>query len=73
MDAYRKAVEADAAERAARRRAREQNATKLKEEGNSAFKGGNYELAVAKYSEGLEEMPWNTALYTNRAQVGQGW
>jgi tetratricopeptide (TPR) repeat protein len=69
LEAYRKAVEADAADRAARRRSREQNATRLKDEGNTAFKGGNYELAVAKYSEGLEEMPWNTALYTNRAQA----
>ena len=62
-------MEADAAERAARRRAREQNATKLKDEGNAAFKVNDYDLAVKKYSEGLDEMPWNTALYTNRAQA----
>lgn len=46
-----KAMEADAKERAQRRKVNEQAANKLKEEGNEEFKSGNYEKAVELYSK----------------------
>ena len=39
----------------------------LKEEGNAAFKAGQYELAVEKYSAALGEDPKGYAIYSNRS------
>ena len=39
----------------------------LKEEGNAAFKAGQYELAVEKYSAALAEDPKAYAVYSNRS------
>lgn len=68
-DSFLKSIEADAAERAARRKTKTKMATKLKEEGNVAFKEGDYETAVRLYSEGLTHLKDMLVLYTNRAQV----
>ena len=45
------ALEADAAERAERRRRGRELATQLKEEGNSFFKIGEFQAAVDKYTQ----------------------
>lgn len=43
----------------------------LKERGNEAFAGGDYETAILCYSEGLEKLKDMKVLYTNRAQVSE--
>ncbi|NXO28113.1 TTC12 protein, partial [Cisticola juncidis] len=63
------ALERDAKERAQRRRRNEQLAEALKEQGNEAFKGGDFSLAIQRYSEGLEKLRDKQELYTNRAQA----
>ncbi|PIK45765.1 putative tetratricopeptide repeat protein 12 [Apostichopus japonicus] len=69
QEGFLKSIEADAAERAARRKTKTKMATKLKEEGNVAFKEGDYETAVRLYSEGLTHLKDMLVLYTNRAQA----
>ena len=45
------ALEADANERAARRKVNEKEANILKEKGNEEFRQGNYDKALALYTE----------------------
>ncbi|KAJ8020923.1 Tetratricopeptide repeat protein 12 [Holothuria leucospilota] len=66
---FLKSIETDAAERAVRRKEKTKIAVKLKEEGNKAFKEGDYETAVKFYSEGLTQIRDMVVLYTNRAQA----
>ncbi|XP_063273896.1 tetratricopeptide repeat protein 12 isoform X3 [Prinia subflava] len=63
------ALERDAKERAQQRRRNEQLADTLKEQGNEAFRGGDFALAVQRYSEGLQKLRDKQELYTNRAQA----
>ncbi|NWR48118.1 TTC12 protein, partial [Regulus satrapa] len=63
------ALEKDAQERAQRRRRNEQLANALKEQGNEAFREGDFALAIQRYSEGLEKLRDKQELYTNRAQA----
>ncbi|KAK3107524.1 hypothetical protein FSP39_016660 [Pinctada imbricata] len=67
--AFMAALEADANERAARRKANEKEANILKEKGNEEFRQGNYNKALALYTEGLTKIKDHTALWTNRAQT----
>ncbi|OWK55718.1 Tetratricopeptide repeat protein 12 [Lonchura striata] len=41
----------------------------LKEQGNEAFRAGDFALAIQSYSEGLEKLRDKQELYTNRAQA----
>ncbi|NWW33258.1 TTC12 protein, partial [Panurus biarmicus] len=68
-DGFLAALEKDAKERAQRRRRNEQLADALKEQGNEAFRGGDFALAIQRYSEGLEKLRDKQELYTNRAQA----
>ncbi|NWR12746.1 TTC12 protein, partial [Paradoxornis webbianus] len=68
-DAFLAALEKDAKERAQRRRRNEELANALKEQGNEAFRGGDFALAIQRYSEGLEKLRDKQELYTNRAQA----
>ncbi|XP_039940996.1 tetratricopeptide repeat protein 12 isoform X2 [Hirundo rustica] len=68
-DGFLAALEKDAKERAQRRRRNEQLANALKEQGNEAFRRGDFALAVQRYSEGLEKLRDKQELYTNRAQA----
>ncbi|XP_066059652.1 tetratricopeptide repeat protein 12 isoform X1 [Chamaea fasciata] len=68
-DAFLAALEKDAKERAQRRRRNEQLANALREQGNEAFRGGDFALAIQRYSEGLEKLRDKQELYTNRAQA----
>ncbi|NXA88334.1 TTC12 protein, partial [Melanocharis versteri] len=68
-DGFLAALEKDAKERAQRRRRNEQLANALKEEGNEAFRKGDFALAIQRYSEGLEKLRDKQELYTNRAQA----
>ncbi|NWI95739.1 TTC12 protein, partial [Pitta sordida] len=62
-------LEKDAKERAERRRRNEQMANALKEQGNDAFRRGDYSLAIQRYSEGLQQLRDKQELFTNRAQA----
>ncbi|XP_053853017.1 tetratricopeptide repeat protein 12 isoform X1 [Vidua macroura] len=68
-DGFLAALEKDAKERAQRRRRNEQLANALKEQGNEAFRAGDFALAIQRYSEGLEKLRDKQELYTNRAQA----
>ncbi|KFO99784.1 Tetratricopeptide repeat protein 12, partial [Calypte anna] len=68
-DGFLAVLEADAKERAKRRKRNEQLANALKEEGNDSFRKGDYLLAIQKYTEGLEKLKGKQELYTNRAQA----
>ncbi|NXB76899.1 TTC12 protein, partial [Donacobius atricapilla] len=68
-DGFLAALEKDAKERAQRRRRNEQLANALKEQGNEAFREGDFALAIRRYSEGLEKLRDKQELYTNRAQA----
>nr|XP_032608649.2 tetratricopeptide repeat protein 12 isoform X2 [Taeniopygia guttata] len=63
------ALEKDAKERAQQRRRNEQLANALKEQGNEAFRAGDFALAIQSYSEGLQKLRDKQELYTNRAQA----
>ena len=63
-------MEQDAEERAQRRVEREEKGRELKRAGNAAFRSGQYDIALARYTAAIESTPWDTSLYTNRAQVG---
>ncbi|XP_032937524.1 tetratricopeptide repeat protein 12 isoform X2 [Catharus ustulatus] len=63
------ALEKDAKERAQRRRRNEQLANALKEQGNEAFRAGDFALAIQRYSQGLDRLRDKQELYTNRAQA----
>uniref|UniRef100_A0A8C3NZ83 Uncharacterized protein n=1 Tax=Cyanoderma ruficeps TaxID=181631 RepID=A0A8C3NZ83_9PASS len=67
--AFLAALEKDAKERGQRRRRNEQLANALKEQGNEAFRAGDFALAIQRYSEGLHKLRDKQELYTNRAQV----
>ncbi|NXD29168.1 TTC12 protein, partial [Spelaeornis formosus] len=68
-DGFLAALEKDAQERAQRRRRNEQLADALREQGNEAFRQGDFGLAIQRYSEGLEKLRDKQELYTNRAQA----
>uniref|UniRef100_A0A803W1I4 Tetratricopeptide repeat domain 12 n=1 Tax=Ficedula albicollis TaxID=59894 RepID=A0A803W1I4_FICAL len=68
-DGFLAALEKDAKERAQRRRRNEQLANALKEQGNEAFRAGDFALAIQRYSQGLEKLRDKQELYTNRAQA----
>ncbi|XP_038062484.1 tetratricopeptide repeat protein 12-like [Patiria miniata] len=65
-DNVKRALEADANERAEKRKA---EATVLKDQGNQAFNKGDYTRAVKLYTQGLESLKDFVVLYTNRAQA----
>ncbi|XP_038062904.1 sperm-associated antigen 1-like [Patiria miniata] len=65
-DNVMRALEADAKERAKKRKA---EATVLKDQGNQAFNKGDYTRAVKLYTQGLERLKDFVVLYTNRAQA----
>ncbi|XP_071958029.1 tetratricopeptide repeat protein 12-like isoform X2 [Antedon mediterranea] len=69
QDAFMASVEADARERAQRRKVKTKRATEWKEKGNQEFKAGKFEKAVEYYTEGLECLKDMVVLYTNRAQA----
>ncbi|XP_033119662.1 tetratricopeptide repeat protein 12-like [Anneissia japonica] len=69
QDAFMASVEADARERAQRRRLKTKQATQLKEQGNIEFKAGNFNKAVEYYTQGLDCLRDMVVLYTNRAQA----
>ncbi|NXY23392.1 TTC12 protein, partial [Atrichornis clamosus] len=68
-DAFLAMLEKDAKERAERRKRNEHLANALKEEGNEAFRRGDFAMAIRRYSEGLEKLRDKQELYTNRAQA----
>ncbi|NXD42662.1 TTC12 protein, partial [Copsychus sechellarum] len=69
LNGFLAALEKDAKERAQRRRRNEQLADALKEQGNEAFRAGDFGLAIQRYSQGLERLRDKQELYTNRAQA----
>ncbi|XP_066303683.1 tetratricopeptide repeat protein 12-like [Branchiostoma lanceolatum] len=69
QEAFMDFIEKDAAERAARKKEQKDEATALKEEGNKAFKAGDFQTAVAFYTQGLEKLKDFKELWTNRAQA----
>ncbi|NXR85864.1 TTC12 protein, partial [Hypocryptadius cinnamomeus] len=69
LNGFLAALEKDAKERAQRRRRNEQLANALKEQGNEAFRAGDFALAIQRYSEGLQKLRDKQELYTNRAQA----
>ncbi len=64
-----RSLEKDAQERTERRREKEAAGREWKSRGAAAFKRGDMEEALDCYSKALEETPWVTTLYTNRALV----
>ncbi|NXX35402.1 TTC12 protein, partial [Nicator chloris] len=68
-ESFLAALEKDAKERAQRRKRNEQLANDLKEQGNEAFRKGDFALAIQRYTEGLEKLRDKQELYTNRAQA----
>lgn len=64
-----KAVEEDAKKRTAENKRRKMKSEELKEMGNKCFKSQKYEDAIRFYTDAINEMKTNTAIYTNRAQV----
>ncbi|NWU77852.1 TTC12 protein, partial [Onychorhynchus coronatus] len=68
-DAFLAMLEKDAKERAKQRKRNEQLANALKEEGNEAFRRGDFIGAIQRYSEGLQRLRDRQELYTNRAQA----
>ncbi|XP_067675024.1 tetratricopeptide repeat protein 12-like [Haliotis asinina] len=69
QEAFMAAMEADAKERAERRKVREKEALAIKEKGNAEFKAGSYDKALELYSQAIDKVRDSTALYTNRAQT----
>lgn len=68
-EAFMAAMEADARERAERRKIKEKEANILKEQGNEYFRQENYHAALDCYTKAINEIRDNTVLYTNRAQT----
>ncbi|XP_064029222.1 tetratricopeptide repeat protein 12 isoform X3 [Pogoniulus pusillus] len=68
-EAFLAGLEKDAKERAQQRQRNELLANALKEQGNEAFRKGDYARAVQSYTEGLEKLKDKQELYTNRAQA----
>ncbi|GAA50517.1 tetratricopeptide repeat protein 12 [Clonorchis sinensis] len=69
VEAFKLAVEKDAAERAERRARQRSRAEKLKERANTFFKAGNWRRAADLYSKAIEVCKDWEILYTNRAQA----
>ncbi|KAF6019636.1 TTC12 [Bugula neritina] len=69
QDAFMKALEKDAKERADRKNAARVEASVFKNEGNEAFKAGEFEKAVESYTKGLAVIKDFKELWTNRAQA----
>uniref|UniRef100_A0A6J0TKF5 Tetratricopeptide repeat protein 12 isoform X1 n=2 Tax=Pogona vitticeps TaxID=103695 RepID=A0A6J0TKF5_9SAUR len=68
-ESFMAAMEKDAEERARRRKENEALANELREKGNDAFSKGDYEEAIRRYTEGLNQQKDAQVLYTNRAQA----
>ncbi|XP_051494388.1 tetratricopeptide repeat protein 12 isoform X2 [Apus apus] len=68
-NAFLAILEKDAKERSERRKRNEHLANALKEEGNVAFRKGDFVTAIQRYTEGLEKLKDKQELYTNRAQA----
>ncbi|XP_031569228.1 tetratricopeptide repeat protein 12-like [Actinia tenebrosa] len=66
---FMKAVEEDAKKRATENKRRKMKCEELKEMGNKSFKNQEYEEAIKFYTDAINEMKTNTAVYTNRAQA----
>ena len=62
-------IEQDAKERAERKKEKEARGKEMKRKGCVCFKCGKYEEALEHFTAALREMPWDLALYTNRALV----
>ncbi|KAL8618482.1 hypothetical protein ACOMHN_049899 [Nucella lapillus] len=69
QQSFLSALEADAKERAQRRRVSEKEAQALKEKGNLAFKENDFVKAEEFYSQAIDKVRDNPMLYTNRAQA----
>ncbi|KAI8521110.1 Tetratricopeptide repeat protein 12 [Branchiostoma belcheri] len=69
QEAFMDFIEKDAAERAARKKEQRKEATVLKDQGNAAFKSGDFQTAVDFYTQGLEKLKDFKELWTNRAQA----
>nr|KAI8743935.1 tetratricopeptide repeat protein 12-like [Biomphalaria glabrata] len=69
QNAFMAAMEADAKERAERRKERETTANTLKEQGNAEFKQGNFQKALELYNQAIDQIRDSSVLYTNRAQA----
>ncbi|XP_055860826.1 tetratricopeptide repeat protein 12-like isoform X2 [Biomphalaria glabrata] len=69
QNAFMAAMEADAKERAERRKERETTANTLKEQGNTEFKQGNFQKALELYNQAIDQIRDSSVLYTNRAQA----
>ncbi|NXM74562.1 TTC12 protein, partial [Serilophus lunatus] len=68
-DGFLATLEKDAKERAERRKRNQRLAAALKEEGNAAFRRGDFSQAIQSYTEGLQRLRDQQELYTNRAQA----
>ncbi|XP_072048501.1 tetratricopeptide repeat protein 12-like [Amphiura filiformis] len=66
---FLRSLEADAADRARKRKERGKVAMVWKEKGNDQFKAGNYQMAIEHYTEGMNHLKDMVVLYTNRAQA----
>lgn len=64
-----RSIELDAQRRNARRLEREAKAIAPKEEGNAAFRRGDYRTALDKYLEASRIDPASAAIYSNCAQA----
>lgn len=62
-------LEQDAQERFERRQKKQAEAAVLKEKGNTAFKGEDYDQAIELYDAAIRLDPANALLYTNCAQA----
>ncbi|KAK0053257.1 tetratricopeptide repeat protein 12 [Biomphalaria pfeifferi] len=69
QNAFMAAMEADAKDRAERRKERETTANTLKEQGNAEFKQGNFQKALELYNQAIDQIRDSSVLYTNRAQA----
>jgi tetratricopeptide (TPR) repeat protein len=64
-----KAMERDIEMRAAKRQERAKKADQLKKQGNTFFDAGDLDNALCKYTEAIETLRDDKAIYTNRALV----
>ncbi|KAL1122233.1 hypothetical protein AAG570_003638 [Ranatra chinensis] len=62
-----KTVERDATERAKERKERKEIAEGMKNQGNKAFRAGDYNKALNYFNKAIEQVKDSSLLYTNRA------
>nr|CAB3262629.1 uncharacterized protein LOC100181050 [Phallusia mammillata] len=67
QQAFLNALDADSKRRAKARKERHRQANIIKEDGNTAFKNGEFEKSVEFYTKAMQVARDLTALYTNRA------